>query len=188
MVSKLKQQELSDAIHSTPGFRQTSYMADCIAERIIELGWVPIEDFPDEELPVPTQAVVNDVMERIISGLPERVLKSANPEGNAVYPMGKLYDVASLHPVEVNLNDLAKSGEYHFKSTPTLDEAVNTWAPVPEFANYQVNCLGEFRNRFTRRILDLEPNCNGKYVEMHDKEGFPHLVSVDYIVKEVFGE
>jgi hypothetical protein len=160
-------------------------MADCIAERIIELGWVPIEDFPDEELPASTQAVVNGVMERIISGLPERVLKPANPEGNAVYPKGKLYDVASLHPVEVNLKDLAKSGEYHISSQPR--EFVSDYYRIPDFDNYEINSFGEIRNRWTKRVLEVTENCGEDYVDMHDKNGFEHTINVRYVREKVFG-
>jgi hypothetical protein len=157
-----------------------------LVDEIIELGWVPIEDFPDDELPVPTQPVVNDIMERIISGLPERVLKPANPEGHAVYPMGKLYDVASLHPVEVDLNELAKSGAYHFSSHKPR-EFVSDYHRIPDFDNYEINSFGEIRNRWTKRVLEVTENCGEDYVDMHDKDGFEHTINVRFVREKVFG-
>lgn len=159
MVSKLKRDELVELINTTEGFHLTAHAADLIADRIIAGGWVPIEDFPDEEYPAPTQAEVNDVMERIISGLPARVLTPANPDGVHIY------DVASLHPREF-------VSDYH---------------RIPDFDNYEVNTAGEIRNRWTKRVLEVAEQGGEQYVEMHDKQGFNHDVNVRYVREKVFG-
>lgn len=173
MVSEADQKKLSEAIHSTPGFRQTSYMADCIAERVVELGWTPPATAENiAENMASNQVAVReiDMMDRIISGL----------------PVGPVYDVASLYPQEVNLDELAKSGEYHIRNIPTLEEAANTWVPVPNFRDYEINTLGEVRSKWTKRVLDYEPDVIGKYVEMHDKDGHPQMVSVNSLVSAIF--
>jgi hypothetical protein len=182
---KSKRDELVDALTLDYAgmvmYHKNRAIAERIADRVIQAGWQwhPPKLEPEQEI---------EIMDRIISGLPidrapfivEEYMEEQGEDLLKKYEGVRLYDVNSLYPTAYALRDP--------KKTPTLEEAANTWEPVPEFANYQVNTLGEFRNRFTRRILDFEPNCNGKYVEMHDKDGFAHLVSVDHIVKEVFGE
>ncbi|QFP95467.1 hypothetical protein SEA_MAKAI_76 [Arthrobacter phage Makai] len=179
MVNNVQKSELADVIQSSPAFRGTRYAADLIAQRIIEAGWQP----PKVEL---TEEQEVEILDRIVHGLPipEAYLVPANPEGNAVYKKQrmelppitdepdafanirgkKLYDVASLHPQEVQV-----------------------WKRLPDFDNYEINQLGEIRNRFTKRVLDEQDEDGNAYVEMHDKEGFPHIVSVQYQIEKAFG-
>lgn len=161
MVSKLKHDELVKTIMETPEFIQTPWVADILADRIIAGGWVPIEDFPDEEYPAPTQAVVNDVMDRIISGLPTRVLTPANPDGVHAYDM-----VSKHYPKEF----------------------ISDWHRIPDFDNYEINTAGEVRSRWTKRVLEVTENGGEKYVDMHDKDGFEHIINVRYVREKVFGE
>lgn len=173
---KSKRDELVDALEldyvGMALYHKNRAIAERIVDRVIQAGWQwhppKLEDIDLDHnrvaLPTPEQEV--DILDRIVHGLPV-------PEGV------KLYDVASLYPQEVVILPPSK--------TPTFEEAANTWVRVPNFDNYEVNCLEEVRNRFTRRTLDFEKNMNGKYVEMHDKEGFAHYVSVEHIVNEVFG-
>ena len=159
MATKVQLEELADIIKSTPSFSGSRYIAKLIAERIIDSGWQP----PQVEL---TDAQAVDIVERIIEGrpLPEAYGKPANPEGTAIYRK-QLYDVNSLNP----------------------QPFVSDWYRIPEFDNYEIRTNGEIRNRFTKRPLDVTVDGGVKYVEMHDKDGFPHYVSVDHQVQQVFG-
>jgi hypothetical protein len=134
-----------------------------LVDEITKAGWVPIEDFPDDfDLDYNHVALpeVNDIMSRIIHGLPERVLTPANPDGVHVY------DVVSKHPKEF----------------------FSDWYRVPEYDNYEINSAGVIRNRWTRRELDITENGGEQYVDMHDKDGFEHTINVRYVREKVFGE
>lgn len=192
---KSKRDELVDALVlnyvSMATHHSNRAIAERIVDRVIQAGWQwhppKLEDFDLDFNKValsPEQEI--DVVDRIISGLPVAYLKPANPEGNYEYGVqsAKLYDVASLHPQEVKIVDVVSA--YPEPSTKYLE---NDWVRLPDFDNYEINALGTIRNRWTRRVLETATEGNGgKYVEMHDKEGFAHYVSVDNQVKIVFGE
>lgn len=169
MVSKKKREELAKLImklSKTSWFEAIRHDDDekalILVDEITKAGWVPIEDFADDfdldhnHVALPE---VNDIMERVIHGLPARVLKPANPDGVHIY------DVVSLHPVEVDI-----------------------WSRVPDFDNYEINSLGAIRSRWTKRVLSDDEYFGEGYVEMHDKEGNPHVVNVRYLREKVFGE
>lgn len=161
-VTKEQREALSKAIYSTPGFRQTDYMADCIAERVIELGWTPpfsVDDIdldhnkvvltPDEEI---------EVVDRIISGL----------------------NIPIKGRQDFGLPELVKIDATSF---------VNDWTRIPTWDNYEINTSGAVRNRWTKRELDKETlQGDPNYVEMHDSQGFTHTVHIPYLMEQVFGE
>ncbi len=150
-------------------FNLTLPNAAGVLEFFLDKGWNPPVltefdiDFNHVALPYPTAYALRtpeeeiDIMDRIISGLPARVLTPANPDGVHIY------DVASLHPKEVNL-----------------------WKRIPEFENYEANPFGVVRNRWTRRVLDVARIGDQESVEMHDKDGFPHELNIRYIVEKTF--
>lgn len=169
----------ADELHelATLSMGECMTLSAYLVERTVKEGWKP----PVKEL-TPEEEV--DLMDRIISDLPVAYTQPANPEGNYEYKKPALSDVLVDRTPFIVEEYMEDKGEEI--KTPTFHEAANTWVRVPNFDNYEVNCLAEVRNRFTRRILELEKNINGKYVEMHDKQGFAHYVSVDHIVKEAF--
>jgi hypothetical protein len=132
-----------------------------------------------EDTPVLTSDQEVDLVERIISGLPPRpsyqalqwpkpgsvaaMDLNASPEGIVEV---KLIDVASLHPT-----------------------VVNDWTRIPTWDNYEINGLGQVRNRWTKRILDYvdDGEDNEDYVEMHDKEGYTHMCHIGYLKEQTFG-
>jgi len=139
-----------------------------------------IVEFPD---PTPEQEI--DIIDRIIHGLPVNAIAIPHPshegiadiveeymeekgkelQGN-LHDLGvKLYDVASLHPVELN-----------------------AWTRIPEFDNYEVNPLGMVRSRWTKRELEVATIGDEKSVEMHDKDGFSHEVNIRLIMEWTFGK
>jgi hypothetical protein len=151
--------------HSYLSMGECMSLAGYLAERAVKEGWQwhppKLDDFDLEHNKValtPHQEI--DIMDRIISGLPARVLTPANPDG--VY----VYDVASKYPKEF----------------------VSDWYRVPEYDNYEINSAGEIRNRWTRRVLEVAEQGGEQYVEMHDKEGFAHDINVRYVREKVFGE
>lgn len=189
MVSKEKQQELAIAILGIPGFRQTAYMADVIAERIVELGWVPTvpELTPEQEV---------DIMDRVISGLPERLLKAVNPEGNAVCRKPTNLELSIMYEKQgVTFNPPITDETWDNVQKLTTEqmgkaliEASNMWERIPEFDNYEINPLGVIRSRWTKRTLDVSEDGGQEYVDMHDKDGFSHIVNVSFVKEQVFGK
>ena len=105
-----------------------------------------------------------ELVDRIIHGLPVKFQPNKPVLDVVTLPNGvQLVDVVSAHP--------------H-----------TNWKRIPDFDNYEIDQLGNVRNRFTRRIIETTDEGGVTYVEMHDKEGFPHIVSVAHQVQVVFGE
>ncbi|QGZ17282.1 hypothetical protein SEA_GIANTSBANE_78 [Arthrobacter phage Giantsbane] len=133
-----------------------------------------VEEFHYSADPVLTPNQELDLVERIISGLPPRPeYKSLQwpPLGTVVVEPDleegvKLYDVNSLYPQEVA-----------------------NWTRIPTWDNYEINGLGQVRNRWTKRILDYvdDGEDNEDYVEMHDKEGYSHMCHTGYLKEQTFG-
>jgi hypothetical protein len=167
VVSKKKREELAKLImelSKTSWFESIRHDDDekalILVDEIAKAGWVPIEDFPDDfDLDYNHVALpeVDDIMSRIIHGLPARVLTPANPDGVHIY------DVVSKHP-----------------------QGVDLWKRIPEFDNYEANPFGVVRNRWTRRVLDVARIGDQESVEMHDKDGFPHELNIRYIIEKTF--
>jgi hypothetical protein len=63
----------------------------------------------------------------------------------------------------------------------------NMWQRIPGFDNYEINPLSVVRSRWTRRVLEVDEQGGEKYVDMHDKDGFSHMVNLRYIKEQVFG-
>jgi hypothetical protein len=147
--------------HSYLSMGECMSLASYLAERVVKEGWQwhppKLEDFDLEHNKVVlTPHQEIDMMDRIISGLPIDV----NQFGNGV----KVYDVASLHPQEVK----------------------ELWVRIPEFENYEMNLVDkDIRNRFTKRILETTNESGNIYTEMHDKEGFPHYISVEHVYEQI---
>ncbi|UGL63305.1 hypothetical protein SEA_TOKKI_84 [Arthrobacter phage Tokki] len=173
MVNKEEFTKLTDTIQSAPGFRGSRIVAAQIAGRIVDAGWA---------LPVPTitEEQEIDLVERIISGLPPRpeykslqwpppgsvAVVEPHPSHEGIADV-KLYDVNSLYPQEVS-----------------------NWTRIPTWDNYEINGLGQVRNRWTKRILDYvdDGEDNEDYVEMHDKEGYTHMCHIGYLKEQTFGK
>jgi hypothetical protein len=100
-----------------------------------------------------------DMLDRIVHDLPMREVFITNL-GSGV----KLYDVASLYPQEVT----------------------ELWKRIPEFDNYEMDMINKvIRNRWTKRTLEVTDEGGTAYTEMHDKDGFPHYISVEYVFEEL---
>ncbi|UYL88267.1 hypothetical protein SEA_LILHUDDY_78 [Arthrobacter phage LilHuddy] len=138
-----------------------------------------LEEFEYTADPVLTPNQELDLIERVISGLPPRptyhsmqwpppgsvAVVEPHPSHEGIADI-KLIDVASLHPQEVA-----------------------NWTRIPTWDNYEINGLGQVRNRWTKRILDYvdDGEDNEDYVEMHDKEGYTHMCHVGYLKEQTFG-
>lgn len=136
--------------------------------------------FPE---PTPEQEV--EFIDRIIAGQPMLPLLSSIEEG-FMEEVGAAIQKMYKESVPKSSISIVFPDGTPIPSAPR--KMVVHWHRIPRFDNYEINMYGEIRNRFTRRVLELEKTMTGKYVDMHDKDGFPHLVCVDHIVKEMFGE
>jgi hypothetical protein len=124
---------------------------------------------PDEPIQV---TIYNDLMTEItclLQDLIELTWPSEQPKG--------ALEGLSLEEAKQLFNE---PGTLTGKTTPVIIEEPTepTWIRIPEFENYEINPVGDVRNRFTRRVLDVTVEGSGKYVEMHDKEGFTHFINV----------
>lgn len=177
MVNKAKRDELVDAIidlcvNDALTKDQQHELAVGIVDIVIQKGWQwhPVNPIVEEEI---------DMIDRIISGLPPRptyqslqwpphgsvAVVEPHPSHEGIADV-KLYDVNSLYPQEVS-----------------------NWTRIPTWDNYEINGLGQVRNRWTKRILDYvdDGEDNEDYVEMHDKEGYTHMCHVGYLKEQTFG-
>jgi hypothetical protein len=128
------------------------------------------------DLPELTAAQEIDIMDRIISGLPARYTQSA--EGTVVYKK-KLVDSA--------FSDGEPIPEEAEQMVQAYKEATHMWERIPDFDNYEINPLGVIRSRWTKRVLEVSEDGGQAYVDMHDKDGFSHIVNVSFIKEQVFG-
>lgn len=165
LMSALADELTQRSINITPG--SIMYFAGYLAERVVKEGWTP--SYPD---PTPEQEV--EIMDRIVSGLPMRPITD-RPGDFANISSGRLPIDRTPFIVE----------EYMEEQGEKLNLA-NVWKRIPEFDNYEVSPLGVIRSRWTKRVLDQTLSGSFMYVDMHDKDGNPHLVSVEHIVTSVF--
>ena len=154
MVSDKQKADLIFLIADTNNYLSLP-MAARIAERIINEGWQPpvLEDFDPEHNKVALLPEQEvEILDRIVHDLPAVEVFMANGV--------RIIDVASLHPQEVK----------------------ELWTRIPDFDNYEMNLVNkDIRNRFTKRNLETTNESGNIYTEMHDKEGFPHYISVEHV-------
>jgi hypothetical protein len=154
-----------DMLHWLVNIKQQLLSAN---EFDLDHNLVALKDYLDR---TPEQEI--DMMDRIISGLP-------------------VYDVGRLHPVEVKFNPpITEETWANVQKLELVDVAsahpTITWERIPNFDNYEINQLGMVRSRWTKRELDVSKDGDAEYVDMHDKDGFSHIVNVGYIKEQVFG-
>lgn len=160
LITAFADELLQRSENITPG--SCMFFAGYLADRAIKEGWQwhpPVLE-PQQEV---------DMMDRIISGLPTE----------------RLYDVNSLYPREVVVMDVVsklpkitdKPGEFANISPRKDVPGAPHWSVIPNYENYEISRDGAVRSKWTKRVLDIEyRNCKS-FVEMHDKNGFPDMVS-----------
>lgn len=161
-----------------PGYLEVDVEFFISSTRGLRSNQARIVEFQDTAYPDPTPEQEVEIMDRIISGLPIEYLKPSNPDGIHTY--------SKIPEVELPVDRTPFIVEEYMEDMGEKLTLANTWKRIPEFDNYEVSPLGVIRNRWTKRVLDQTLSGSFLYVDMHDKDGNPHLISVEHIVTSVF--